>query len=269
MRAKGEDDVYNWLLPHHVLADPPSAKDGVPPEQERALRAFGCDVIRDAAALLGAGAAVSCKAQALLQRAYYHLSLRSYDVVATAAACLNTASKLDQVPLPLHVILESVYRVLQRRGGARSVRTLDKLRPEYRDLRDAIDHTEKSVLRAIGFAICVEPAHCHLLLYAKLLGFPFHDNAVPQTALDMLTDSYRTALHCRFAGSVVACACLYLSMRHHRRPGPSGEWWRLYDTDTVDLVECVKALADMYTWPAPRYTDLRCREVALPQALRV
>eukprot|EP01059_Diplonema_ambulator_P034040 TRINITY_DN743_c0_g1_i5.p1 TRINITY_DN743_c0_g1~~TRINITY_DN743_c0_g1_i5.p1 ORF type:complete len:213 (+),score=59.97 TRINITY_DN743_c0_g1_i5:483-1121(+) len=84
-----------------------------------------------------------------------------------------------------------------------------------------------------------------------------------QVSWSLVNDSLRTTLCCRFPPTVIATAAIFLAARKVNVKLPDEEWWCLFDTETVDLVEAAKGLAAAQKIKKPVYKKL-CNELPFP-----
>eukprot|EP01062_Namystynia_karyoxenos_P049673 TRINITY_DN3812_c0_g2_i1.p1 TRINITY_DN3812_c0_g2~~TRINITY_DN3812_c0_g2_i1.p1 ORF type:complete len:590 (+),score=113.70 TRINITY_DN3812_c0_g2_i1:107-1876(+) len=267
----GRGGLFHFILPQRELQNTPSYRCGIKPREEAEARALGCELINDAAALLRLPQVCVARAQVLLHRLYFRVSLTECDVAAAALAAVFLASKLEECFRKLRKVLVVFHRVCLRRrcaaaaaGGAAVPLPERELRFEchsvaFARVREEVVRLERTMLRELGFLLHVEHPHKFVLFICRMLTRREQERELAQAAWAHINDSLRTTLCCRFPASVIACAAVWLAARRRALPLPCSHpdaqqhWWALFDCSTEDLVESVKAIAEVYTLPKPQY----------------
>ena len=158
------------LLPDEILRESPSAKDGVAAEVELAHRAWGAELVQEAAILLRLPQVVACTAQNLFHRFLYRKSLRRFDAFAVAMGALFLAAKIEERPKRLRDVLLVFYHAHRKRKGLPH-KVLEVGGVRYQTWQDALVKTERHLLKELGFmfySICDHP-HKFILYYVRTL----------------------------------------------------------------------------------------------------
>jgi hypothetical protein len=127
--------LENSILPLEVLENTPSRREGIPESLENDLRMVGCDYIQSAGILLKLPQVAMATAQVLFHRFYYAKSFIKYNVqyMATlsphpllslpsflsplqymAAACIFTATKVEEAPRRLRDVINVFHHLKQK-----------------------------------------------------------------------------------------------------------------------------------------------------------
>ena len=138
------------LLPDEILRESPSAKDGVAAEVELAHRAWGAELVQEAAILLRLPQVVACTAQNLFHRFLYRKSLRRFDAFAVAMGALFLAAKIEERPKRLRDVLLVFYHAHRKRKGLPH-KVLEVGGVRYQTWQDALVKTERHLLKELGF----------------------------------------------------------------------------------------------------------------------
>eukprot|EP00629_Pelagomonadales_sp_RCC1024_P001224 CAMPEP_0119276712 /NCGR_PEP_ID=MMETSP1329-20130426/15816_1 /TAXON_ID=114041 /ORGANISM="Genus nov. species nov., Strain RCC1024" /LENGTH=286 /DNA_ID=CAMNT_0007277149 /DNA_START=127 /DNA_END=984 /DNA_ORIENTATION=+ len=260
------------LLPAHMLSPSPSAKDGVPEDEEARQRIWGCELIQEAGILLRQPQPVMCTAQNLFHRFYYRKSLKSYDAFLVAMGCFFLASKVEEKPKRIReclFVFHYAYRVRCKKPQA----SLELGGAVYNGWKDSLVRMERTILKELGFSFyIIEHAHRFILFFVKLLE---QDGELAQEAWAYLNDSMRLDCCLRHKSEVIACAAIHLAARKSGVPLPETEgreWWTVFDVAKKDLDDVVQRILGLYiqpkvTWleslaPGPRLTDDAFEEFA-------
>ncbi|KAJ9459241.1 Cyclin-L1-1 [Diplonema papillatum] len=274
-KAERAADIFLFILPQKELENTPSRKAGVSAEVEAEQRAVGCELIMDTGVLLSLPMICMSRAQVLLHRFFYRRSLTEFDVRAVAVAVLFLATKLEESPTKLRQVILTYQRVALRRAGYESpsadLPSIDVGSGAYFTVKDAIIEVERTALLELSFLMFVEHPHKYVLLFCRLL-FPARDwkeiSSLAHASWALVNDSLRSTLCCRFPAHVIATAAVYLAIRKLKMPFTALEWWRLFDTETEELIEVCKGIADAVNMRKPVYKELCKDGVALPAELR-
>ena len=266
------------LLPDEILRESPSAKDGVAAEVELAHRAWGAELVQEAAILLRLPQVVACTAQNLFHRFLYRKSLRRFDAFAVAMGALFLAAKIEERPKRLCDVLLVFYHAHRKRKGLPH-KVLEVGGVRYQTWQDALVKTERHLLKELGFmfySICDHP-HKFILYYARTLDA---DAALAQRAWAHLNDCGRLDLALRYRAETLACAAIALAARGLGVRLPSARdgapWWAVVGADARDMAVVVAALLGLYrrapaAWLAPlsfELFDVRPPRPALPRSAR-
>jgi transcription initiation factor TFIIIB Brf1 subunit/transcription initiation factor TFIIB len=106
--------LENSILPLEVLENTPSRREGIPESLENDLRMVGCDYIQSAGILLKLPQVAMATAQVLFHRFYYAKSFIKYNVQYMAAACIFTATKVEEAPRRLRDVINVFHHLKQK-----------------------------------------------------------------------------------------------------------------------------------------------------------
>jgi hypothetical protein len=277
----------NFYFSDAQIADSPSRRDGVSETTEFRLKAYGCELVQEAAILLRVNQAVACTGQTLLHRFYAKRSLTKFDVERVAATCAFLACKLEEQPRKVRDVINVFHRGSVRRkadAGKSNPRLFDleplnPLGETYDALKRDLIRTERHALREFGFCVQVEHPHKFVLNYLRMFEHGDDSNLVKR-AWAFANDSMRTNLCVRFRADEIAAACVHLATRtsptplHPPLPEKEKEaneetvgdnWWSLFGVDDDELnamCESVLALYEMCPPGGPRaaYEDVHAQK---------
>ena len=243
----------------------PSVADGsLSPAAEAGYRVFGAQLIAEMCFLLRLPQAATATAQALLQRFLYRVSLRTVDVHHVALAAVFLAAKLEECGRRMRDIVNVCHAArLKRLGRPRAALALGGAL--YMRLKEALIHTERRLLKELGFqvyaGVCQEHAHKFLLYYVRLLG---GGEGLAQAAWSHLNDSLHLDLCMRHPPEAIACAAIYLAARRTGFPLPQHVPWTEVFSTPLEVARGIAAdIVELYGgeagggWPPslrPEYT---------------
>ena len=234
-------------IPLAILNHPPSRRDGVPADVERAYRIFGCDLIAEMALRLRAPQVVAATAQTLLHRFYYRRSLLAFDVHIVALAALFLAGKVEEQPRRMRDILNVLYATkLRRQGKPRHALVLGGML--YAAWKAELIRTERIMLKELGFSMynIMEHPHKFLLYYMKVLGLD-GGSPVVHTAWALLNDSLRLDLCVRYHAQSIACAAIYTASRMERVALPKAvPWYAVFSTGKAEMEDISEEILALY-----------------------
>ena len=242
-RERHMECIDDFFLTEEEKATTPSNSDGISPELESLLRSSACQLIQEAGILLRLPQVAMCTAQILLQRFFFHKSLRRYDVTLIAMSALFLSSKLEEEPRRSRSII-TVFHHLRSRilSSSSSSSTLDSPSlfsspshhhldvgtSAYFQMKDDLFRFERSLLIQMGFRVhCTHP-YKYMLPYAKIIQQE-GNKEVLQFAVNCINDSYRTPVHVTHTGRAIAVSALFMAVREKgvALPEEKGEeWWR-------------------------------------------
>jgi predicted component of viral defense system (DUF524 family) len=160
-----------FYLSHEQILDSPSRKDGVDENVESLLRVYGCELIQECGILLKLPQAVMATGQVLFHRFYCKKSFTRFNVKDVAASCVWLASKLEESPKEISVVLQVLWRMERRRNNL-PIEILDLNSQKYFEMRTALIRTERHLLKEMGFICHVEHPHKFIMSYLKALEAP-------------------------------------------------------------------------------------------------
>jgi predicted component of viral defense system (DUF524 family) len=88
-----------------------------------------------------------------------------------AASCVWLASKLEESPKEISVVLQVLWRMERRRNNL-PLEILDLNSQKYFEMRTALIRTERHLLKEMGFICHVEHPHKFIMSYLKTLQAP-------------------------------------------------------------------------------------------------
>jgi hypothetical protein len=198
---------------------------------------------------------------------------RGTDKFIAATACLFLASKVEEIPKHLEVVLGEAY--------ATHYPTRKRLvtgSPEYTALRLAVLATERAVLSAIAFDLTVQHPYTNLLAIIKQLapqpsdgvdgsdGVPSATAAekgaigqserkqLAQAAWNFVNDSLRTTLCLQYEPMMIAVAAVYMAAKVTHtslanstdKNGASRPWFEMFGARLEVLEAISKEMVSMY-----------------------
>jgi predicted component of viral defense system (DUF524 family) len=109
-----------------------------------------------------------------LLSALFPISNRSVVLLSlqdVAASCVWLASKLEESPKEISVVLQVLWRMERRRNNL-PLEILDLNSQKYFEMRTALIRTERHLLKEMGFICHVEHPHKFIMSYLKTLQAP-------------------------------------------------------------------------------------------------
>jgi len=232
------------------IANTPSRQEGISEGDEARLRAYGCELIQSGCVLLKLPQVAALSGQMLFHRFYHKASFQHYDVEISAMSALFLASKREECA-PFRKVKDfiNVWDNMRKRREGKTGKELAAINPfseEFKDLKDRMITTERSMLKKLGFILFVEHPHKFIVMYLQQLGLW----NLSQTAWNYCNDSFRSTLCCRYAAEVIACAALLLACRGEGIRLPSQPCvWRFFGTKKEDVESVANEIAALYTMP--------------------
>ncbi|KAF5358451.1 hypothetical protein D9756_001710 [Leucocoprinus leucothites] len=227
------------------IENSPSKDDGIPPELEEDLRAYGCKLIHQAGVLLKQKQVAVATAQILFQRFYYVTSMKHFGVGDIGMGALYLASKLEECPIRMRDLI-NVYDVLLQRAThiiEPMAETPFKYRPMsyfgqgFYDLKEGLVVAEMQILKRLGFNVHVVLPYGTLINYLQVLGLIKHENTCSK-AWGYLNDALQTPVYTLYQVPTIVCAAILLTLRHMNislPSEPSNSWWELFDASWEDM----------------------------------
>ncbi|CAL1704327.1 unnamed protein product [Somion occarium] len=225
----------------------PSRQDGIPPNLEEDLRAYGCKLIHQAGILLKQKQVAVATAQILFQRFWFVTSMKQFGIGDVGMGALYLASKLEECPIRMRDLINVYDLLLQRAAYTTSPKTLKSIEFKYTpmtyfgssfyDMKDALVVAEMQILKRLGFHVNVVLPYGTLVNYLRVLGLTSKENVCTR-AWGYLNDALQTPVYALYAVPTIVCAAILLATRHLRVPLPSQPpncWWELFDADWEDV----------------------------------
>ncbi|KZT28510.1 cyclin-like protein [Neolentinus lepideus HHB14362 ss-1] len=220
----------------------PSREDGLPPDLEEDLRAYGCKLIHHAGILLKQKQVAVATAQILFHRFWFVTSLKQFGIGDIGMGALYLASKLEECPLRMRDLI-NVYDLLLRRASHSNSTGDFKYTPmsyfgnTFYDLKDALVVAEMQILKRLGFDVHVVLPYGTLINYMRLLDLTGREDAVSR-AWGYLNDALQTPVYVLYPVPTIVSAAILLATRHLQIPLPSTPpncWWELFDAEWEDV----------------------------------
>ncbi|KAG1774313.1 cyclin-like protein [Suillus placidus] len=258
----------------------PSREDGIPPDLEEDLRAFGCKLIHEAGILLKQKQVAVATAQILFQRFWYTTSMKQFGIGVSPSllffyptrtpqfitqdigmGALYLASKLEECPLRMRNLINIYDLLLQRTSHALSPKTKDpfKYAPmsyfgnTFYDLKDALVVAEMQILKRLGFNVHVVLPYGTLINYLRVLGLTSRKDACAR-AWGFLNDALQTPVYALYAVPTIVSAAILLASRQlgiSLPSAPSQCWWDLFDAPWEDVWSVCGYVMRLYRERAP------------------
>ncbi|GAA5988685.1 hypothetical protein JCM10908_003675 [Rhodotorula pacifica] len=252
------------LNPLAPLDEPtPSALDGIPPQLERDLRAYGSLMIQQAGIMLKAPQVVMATAQVLFQRFWFVTSLKHFGIRDVGMGALFLASKLEESTLRIRDII-NCYSYLSSLvaycssppypppSSFESYAPMDYFATEFYDLKDALVIAEMQLLKRLGFQTQCGLPYGHLVNYLQVLELTGEKQLVNR-CWGFCNDMLQTPAPALYPQSTLALASIYLATRlASPSPDPIAlplepvPWWTHFDSTEEELVHVTTMLLELY-----------------------
>ncbi|CEQ40805.1 SPOSA6832_02454 [Sporobolomyces salmonicolor] len=249
------------LNPLAPLGQPtPSALDGVPPDMERELRAYGALLIQQAGVMLKAPQVVMATAQVLFQRFWFVTSMKHFGIRDIGMGALFLSSKLEESPLRLRDIINA-YSYLSSlsqhcstppyppAASFTSYIPMDYFATEFYDLKDATVIAEMQILKRLGFQTQCGLPYGHLVNYLQVLELA-GDSELVRRCWGFCNDMLQTPAPALYPQSTLALTAIYLATRLSTPaialPLTPAPWWTLFDATEQELVDVGGMLLSLY-----------------------
>jgi len=229
------------VLPHEVLKESPSCKHGISPSVEYQYRAFGCEVIREAADYLKLSPIGTSTAQNIFHRFYYRKSLCEFDVFGVAMGSVLVGSKAVDAQLALRDILAAFFAIFSRRTNTQHAPQtnlpLSVGSEQYIQWKSELSLIEMHILKELGFCLYAAMNHPHR--YVVYLLNELSCEVLRPVAIAYANDSMCTDCALRYGPPAVAAACLYLAARTHDNcvPLPAISWYKAFDVHNLEHLQ--------------------------------
>ncbi|KAJ7756882.1 cyclin-like protein [Mycena maculata] len=216
----------------------PSRADGIPPDLEEDLRAYGCKLIHQAGILLKQKQVAVASAQILFQRFWFVTSMKQFGIGDVGMGALYLASKLEECPLRMRDLINVYDLLLQRASHPSSSHTVFKytpmsyFAPAFYTLKDALVVSEMQLLKRLGFNVHVVLPYGTLINYLRVLGLA--EGPACERAWGYLNDALQTPVYALYPVPTIVSAAILLATRHLQIPLPAG-WWELFDAEWDDV----------------------------------
>jgi len=219
---------------------------------------FCCEVIQESIILLRLPQVVACTGQSIYHNFVHNNNNNKnnenekkqdamMNSMSTAMACGFLASKVEERMRP-HLMRDFMkvfnYIYFKRMEGKAVVPDLELGGYRYSRWKRALLHTEREILKNLGFNVYPLTNHPHkyILYYVNTL-VQSEKKSLAQMAWSYLNDSLRLDLCVRYQPQTIACAAISLSARVLEIKLPENpHWWKLFDDSTsqeqIDSIGC-------------------------------
>ncbi|EMD38490.1 hypothetical protein CERSUDRAFT_113662 [Gelatoporia subvermispora B] len=227
----------------------PSREDGIPPELEEDLRAYGCKLIHEAGILLKQKQVAVATAQILFHRFWYVTSMKQFGIGDIGMGALYLASKLEECPIRMRELINVYDLLLQRAshttGSTSSAQQYSDFKyvpmsyfgSTFYDLKDALVVAEMQILKRLGFNVHVVLPYGTLVNYLRVLGLTSREDVCTR-AWGYLNDALQTPVYALYPVPTIVSAAIMLTTRHlgiSLPSSPENRWWELFDAEWEDV----------------------------------
>ncbi|CAF0722393.1 unnamed protein product [Adineta ricciae] len=203
---------FSWIFPADKFASTPSNRDGIPAEEELALRQQAAVFIYELGTNLKVPHYCINTAVVYMHRFYMLNSFKRFTRQRVCAASLFLACKVEECPRTLRDVIENTGKVLRRKKP-------EELTPEiigqYTD--DIVLH-ENVLLSTLGFSLMVDHPHPIIIKTIQALGGQIQSlpektpRELAQTAYYLATKSILLTSFCvKYPPDLIACFCIHLA----------------------------------------------------------
>jgi hypothetical protein len=262
--ARVGDASIRILSDCHVLsANPelcehtPSRKHDISPNEEVAMRSYGCQLIQHACIQLQLSTSTCATAQIMFHRFYFRQSMRKcvcvlfrhapfqavdvlfrYSVERMAPACLYLAAKVEEQPQPISNILEVFHYMFCANLGKLHVSLLESPDTIVGEKRADLTKMESLLLTQLGFIIHTELPYKFLCAYLDFLGLSTRRD-LAQRSWNYSNDVLRSDACVRYDAPTLACACIHLAAADLCVALPfDPPWWAVFNVSD-ESIACV------------------------------
>jgi len=262
-------DISNSVLPLDKLnSSSPSARDGMSPETEAAIRSYSCEMIQLAGKLLKLPQVAMATGCVLFQRFYYAKSFVRINFEHVAMSCVVLASKIEEAPRRMRDIINVFKHIQQIRNGKPITPVVLDL--NYIALKKQVITAERRVLKELGFCVHVKHPHKIIVMYLRWLesrGLA-GDQELQQMSWNFMNDSLRTDVFVRYRPEIIATACIYLSARKLKIPLPKNpSWFEVLGVEEDDIRDCCYRIVCLYNTKKASSSELEASVDALKKKM--
>mmetsp|Transcript_34615 Transcript_34615/g.89767 ORF Transcript_34615/g.89767 Transcript_34615/m.89767 type:complete len:477 (-) Transcript_34615:95-1525(-) len=281
--------VQPYRIPAAHLYPTPSAKDGVSEEEEFQNRAFAAEVIQEAGIRLKLPQNCVATALFIFHRFFFRCSMKAHDITSVAMASTFIAAKVEECPRRNRDVINVFNACLQKRrydekwgkwkeGKGKDIEVeqppfqaipITYESTLYAVIQKDILHTEKVVLKELGFILGVE--HPHKLVLVYCLHALRMEADFAQCAYNYVNDCFRTGACVEFGAEVVACAGIALAAKEKgvSLPTPGVDdvdspWHIIFGVQQQELEEVITVVENMYKQAPFRHVILSPSHAILP-----
>ncbi|XP_058975679.1 cyclin-T-like isoform X2 [Musca domestica] len=228
-----------WYFTAEDLANSPSRRYGITPDQELSYRQMTAYLIQDMGQRLQVSQLCINTAIVYMHRFYAFHSFTHFHRNSIAAASLFLAAKVEEQPRKLEHVIRAANKCL-------SQPTTSTSDAYYVEQAQDLVFNENVLLQTLGFDVAIDHPHthvvktCHLVKACKELA---------QTSYFLASNSlHLTSMCLQYKPTVVACFCIYLACKWSRWEIPQsteGKHWFHYVDETVTM-DLLKKLTDEF-----------------------
>ncbi|CAF3923444.1 unnamed protein product [Rotaria sp. Silwood2] len=194
---------FNWIFSADKFTSTPSNRNGIPPEEELALRQHAAVFIYELGTNLKVPHYCINTAVVYMHRFYMINSFQRFTRQRICAASLFLACKVEEFPRTLRDVIENTGKVLRRKKAEELTKEMIE---QYAD--DIVLH-ENILLSTLGFSLMVDHPHSIIIKTIQALGTP---RELAQTAYYLATKSILLTSFCvKYPPDLIACFCIHLA----------------------------------------------------------
>ncbi|KAL6640287.1 hypothetical protein ACP70R_022136 [Stipagrostis hirtigluma subsp. patula] len=239
-----QERMYSWYFTREELEKfSPSRKDGISESKESEIRHLYCSFIRDVGIRLKLPQMTIATAIMFCHRFYLHQSLAKNGWQTIATVCVFLASKVEDTPCPLDMVVRVAYETMYRRDSATAQRIRQK--DVFEKQKALILIGERLVLTTIRFDFNIQHPYRPLLDAMKNLGIV--QKEVKQVAWNFVNDWIKTTLCLQYKPQYIAAGSLYLAAKIHNIKLPlhgAHVWWHQFDVAPKPLEAVIQQMME-------------------------
>ncbi|XP_065362255.1 cyclin-T isoform X2 [Calliphora vicina] len=228
-----------WYFSSDDLANSPSRKAGITPDQELSYRQMTAYLIQEMGQRLQVSQLCINTAIVYMHRFYAFHSFTHFHRNGIAAASLFLAAKVEEQPRKLEHVIKAANKCLNQPTTS----TTDTY---YLEQAQDLVFNENVLLQTLGFDVAIDHPHTHVVKTCQLVKAC---KDLAQTSYFLASNSlHLTSMCLQYKPSVVACFCIYLACKWSRWEIPQsteGKHWFHYVDETVTM-DLLKKLTDEF-----------------------
>ncbi|KAM7357210.1 cyclin T isoform 2-T2 [Cochliomyia hominivorax] len=228
-----------WYFSAEDLANSPSRKAGISPDQELSYRQMTAYLIQEMGQRLQVSQLCINTAIVYMHRFYAFHSFTHFHRNGIAAASLFLAAKVEEQPRKLEHVIKAANKCL-------SQPTTSTTDTYYLEQAQDLVFNENVLLQTLGFDVAIDHPHTHVVKTCQLVKAC---KDLAQTSYFLASNSlHLTSMCLQYKPSVVACFCIYLACKWSRWEIPQsteGKHWFHYVDETVTM-DLLKKLTDEF-----------------------
>ncbi|XP_055915504.1 cyclin-T isoform X2 [Eupeodes corollae] len=237
--VKEKDSI--WYFTSEQLANSPSRRHGISPDQELSYRQMTAYLIQEMGQRLQVSQLCINTAIVYMHRFYAFHSFTHFSRNGIASASLFLAAKVEEQPRKL----EHVIKASQKCQTQPPTVPPDA---NYNEQAQDLVFNENVLLQTLGFDVAIDHPHTHVVKTCHLVkGKSCKDLA--QTSYFLASNSlHLTSMCLQYRPTVVACFCIYLACKWSRWEIPQsteGKHWFHYVDKSVTM-DLLKQLTDEF-----------------------